>query len=103
MGDAHGRVGGVHRLAAVAAAAVDIDAQVARVDFDIGFFGFGQHGDGGGGGVDAALALGDGHALHAVDAGFEFQVLIGFDAAHGKDDFLEAADFVRASLMSSIL
>ena len=73
MGDADGGVGGVDALAARAAGAEDVDAQVVRVDLDLDVLGLGQHEDAGGGGVDAALRLGDGHALHAVDAALVLQ------------------------------
>ena len=46
--------------------AVDVDLQVVRVDGDLDLVGLGHHEDAGGRGVDAALALGDGHALDAV-------------------------------------
>ena len=46
--------------------AVDVDPQVVGVDGDLDLLGLGHHQHAGGGGVDAALALGDGHALHAV-------------------------------------
>ena len=54
--DAHGGVGRVDALAAGAARAERVDAQVLVVDLDVDFLGFGQHGDGRRRGVDAALA-----------------------------------------------
>ena len=91
MGDPHRAVGLVHVLAARARGAVDVDAQVAFVDLHVDLLGFGQHRDGDGRGVDAALAFGRRHALHAVHAGFVFQP--GEDVAAGDfgDAFLEAA------------
>ena len=53
--------------------AVDVDAQVVRVDLDVDVLGLGQHEHAGGTGVDAALGLGDRHALHAVHAALELQ------------------------------
>ena len=73
MGDAHGAVGGVDRLAARAAGAEHVDAQVLVVDLDVDLLGLRQHGHGRGGGVDAPAGLGLRHALHAVHAGLEFQ------------------------------
>ena len=92
MGDAHGAVGGVDRLAARTARAEDVDAQILVVDLDVDLLGLGQDGDGGGRGVDAPGALGRGHALDAVDAGFEFEALEDVAAGDGDDRLLEAAD-----------
>src|ERR1044072_3738089 len=96
VGDAHGRVGGVNALAAVATAAKHVDFEVAGVDFDVGFFGLRQDGHGDRAGMDAALAFGDGHTLDAVDAGFELEVLISFIAANHKDNFFETTGVARA-------
>ena len=73
VGDPDRRVGGVHALAAGAAAAEDVDAQVVLVDLDVDLLGLGQHQDAGRAGVDAALRLGDRHPLHAVHAALELQ------------------------------
>ena len=91
MRDAHRAFGLVDVLAAGAGGAVDVDAQIALVDLDVDLLGLRQHRDGDGGGVDAALALGRRHALHAVHAGFVFQP--GEHAAAGDlgDAFLQAA------------
>ena len=75
VSNAHGRVGGVYTLAAVAAAAENVYAQIAWVDNNVSFFGFWQHGNGDGGSVDAPLAFGCGNALDAVHATFEFKRL----------------------------
>ena len=66
--DLDGGIGGVDALAAGAAGAADFDADFVGLEFEIDFLGLGQDGDGGGGGVDAALRLGGGDALDAVDA-----------------------------------
>ena len=58
---------------------------------DVDVLRLGQHGDGRGRGVDAAGRLGVGHALHAVHAGFVFQLGEGAAAADFGDDFLVAA------------
>ena len=42
--------------------------------------------------MDAPGGFGDGHALHAVDAGLVFQTREGAVALDGEDDFFEAAD-----------
>ena len=55
MGDAHGRVGGVHTLPAGTGRAEHVDTQVVGVDLDVDLLGLGQHEDPGRGGVDAAL------------------------------------------------
>ena len=79
------------RLAARTARAVDVDAQVVRVDLDLDVLDLGQHGDGGGRGVDAPLRLGDRHALHAVHAGLELHLRVDLVAANAERDLLEAA------------
>ena len=91
-------LGAVDVLAAGAAGAADLDAQVVGFELDIDFLGFRQHGHGDGGGVDAALGFGGGHALDAVDAGFVFQEAEHLVAGDFQDDFLEAADFRRAAV-----
>src|ERR1700680_4707826 len=70
VGDAHGGVGGVHRLAAGTGGAESVDAKILGFDFDVDVVGFRQDGNRGGGGVNAALLLGGGDALDAVDAAF---------------------------------
>jgi hypothetical protein len=101
VGDAHGRVGLVDVLAARAAGAVGVDAQVRRVDLDrLRLVLLGQHGHGAGAGVDAALGFGGGHALHAVAAGLELELAVGTGAAvvafHAQHHFLVAAQFAQA-------
>jgi hypothetical protein len=44
---------------------------------DVDLVGFGQHGHGGRAGVDAPLALGDRHALHAMHARFVLELAVG--------------------------
>ncbi len=69
-----------------------VDADVGGGDVDVDRLGLGQDGDGGGRGVDATARLGLGHALDAVDAGFEFQPgedALALDASH---EFLDAAE-----------
>ena len=70
-------VGLVDVLAAGAAGAEGVDAQLGRVERDLlGLVGLGQHRDRAGAGVDAALGLGRRHALHAVAAGFELELRV---------------------------
>ena len=72
---AHGRIRFVDVLAAGAAGAEGVDAQVGRVQRDSGGrVGLGHHGHGAGAGVDAPLGFGGiRHALHAVAARFKAQ------------------------------
>ena len=67
------------------------------VDLDLDLLGLGQHGDRDGRGVDAALGLGLGHALHAVDAALELQPAVDAVALDQGDDLLDAADWPVAS------
>ncbi len=79
MGDADRRFGLVDVLAAGALRAHGVDLQIVVVDVDVDLLGLRQHRDGRGRGVDAARGFGVRHALHAMHAGFEFQ--LGIDAA----------------------
>ena len=92
MRDAHRALGLVDVLAAGAAGAVHVDAQVAFVDLDVDVAGFRHHGDGRGRGVDAAGGFGRGDTLHAVDAGFILQLGEDARSVHADDDFLVAAE-----------
>src|SRR5690606_13525982 len=92
VGDAHGRVGRVDALPAVATGAVDVDLEVVLVDLDVDLLGLGQHGDGGGRGMDPAARLGHRDALHPVHAALEFKAAVGTAAADLEDDLLIAAD-----------
>ena len=75
--DAHRRVGLVDVLAAGARRAERVDAQVGRIDRDVGDrIGFRQHGDRARRRVDAALRLGLRHALHAMAARLELELRI---------------------------
>ena len=91
MGDAHGAVGGVDRLAAGTARPEHVDAQILVVDLDVDVLGLGQHRHGGGGGMDAALRLGLRHALHPMHAGFELEPREHALAGDVGDDLLVAA------------
>ena len=73
VGDPDRGVGGVDALAARAAAAEDVDAQVVLVDRHVDLLGLGQHQHAGRAGVHAALRLGDRHPLDAVHAALELQ------------------------------
>ena len=96
MRDAHGGVGRVDGLAAGAGRAVDVDLEVVRVDLDLDLLGLGHDGDGRCGGVDAAGALGLGHALHAMRAALPLEDRIGAVALDRERDLLEAAAVRRA-------
>ena len=93
--EAHGGVGRVHALAARAARAERVDAEILFVDLDVDLLGLGEHGDGGRGRVDAAAGLGVRHALHPVHAALVLQAAVGAAALDRGDDFLDAA---RAAL-----
>jgi hypothetical protein len=95
VGDADGAVGLVDVLAAGAAGAEGVDAQVGRVELHLfGLVGLGHHGHRAGAGVDAALAFGGRHPLHAVAAGLSNAAgrrrLLALDAQH---QLLVAAQF----------
>ena len=74
VGDADGGVGGVDALAAGPAGPEDVDVEVPVVDLHVDLVDLGQDGHRRGRRVDAALALGDRHALHAVRTTFELEV-----------------------------
>ncbi len=72
VGDAHGRVGRVDTLPTRAGAAIDVDLEVVRAELDlvVVLVEIRHDEDARRARVDAALTLGDGHALHAVHAAF---------------------------------
>ena len=74
MGDAHRRVRRVDVLAAGARRAHRVDADIFVADLDIDILGLRQDGDRRRRRMDAPLRLRIRHALHAVHAGFEFQL-----------------------------
>src|SRR5438105_4383650 len=91
--DPHGRVGGVHALAAVPTRSVQVDLQILVVYHEVGLLGFGEDGDGRGRRVNAALRLGRGHALHALHTGLELELRVRTSAQHLEDDLFEATLF----------
>ncbi|OIQ81230.1 hypothetical protein GALL_370110 [mine drainage metagenome] len=81
-------------LAAGAAGAIGVDAQVGGVDVDVhDLIHFRHDGDGAGRGVDASLGLGFRHPLHAVAAGLEFQFRVGTEPIDFGNDFPVPANF----------
>lgn len=90
--DLDGGVGGVDTLAARSGGAADGDLEFVGFDFDVHLLGLGKDGHRAGAGVDAALGLGDGDALDAVDAAFVFEALVDVRAADEEDDLLETAE-----------
>ena len=92
MGDPHCRVGGVDALAAGAARAERVDAEVLGVDGDIHLLRLGQHRDGRGRGVDAAACLRRGHALHPVDAALVLELAVHPRAFDQGDHLLDRPD-----------
>ena len=92
VGDAHGGFGLVDVLAAGTGGTEHVDAQIVGADLDVAAgLGLGHDGHGAGGGVDASLGFGDGHALHAVRAGFVAQPPVDLLAADLHDDLAVAA------------
>ena len=71
MGDADGGLGFIDVLAARPAGTEGINFEVLGVDVNFHLIGLRQHRYGHGGGLYLALAIGDGHPLHPVDAAFK--------------------------------
>ena len=90
--EAHRGISCVHGLPAGAGRAEGIDAQILWLNFDVDFVGFRQNRDGGRGSMDAALLLGGGHTLDAMDAAFILQLGIDFVALNRGDDFFHATE-----------
>ena len=65
------------------------------LDIDLDLVCLGQHGDGRRRGVDAALALGLGHTLHAMHAALELHGAIDAIAQHLERDLFETAHIGR--------
>jgi hypothetical protein len=63
---------------------------ILGLDLDVDLFGLGEDGDGDGRGVDAALGLGRGDTLHAVDAGLVLEQGVDAVAFDDGGDVLEA-------------
>ena len=79
-------------LAARARCAEGVDAQIGGVELDFfEFVRFGHHGNGAGGCVDAPLAFGRRHALHAVAARFKFEFAVCAQPDQSHDHFFIAA------------
>ena len=71
MGNAHRRVGRVHTLTAMTGGAIDIDANIVFLDFDLDvFIGLRQDNYLGCGGVNTPIGFGYGYALDTVCASF---------------------------------
>src|SRR5664280_282858 len=89
MRDADRAVGFVDVLAAGAAGAKGVDAQLARIERQLlGLVWLGEGGDGASAGVDAPLRLGGGDPLHAVAARLELELGIDRVTADSKHRFL---------------
>ena len=71
----------------MATRAVDIDAEVIGIDGNVCLFRLGQDCYCGGAGVDAPLALGNGHALHAVHTTLKLELGIRCITRNLEDDF----------------
>ena len=65
--------------------------EVVGVDLDVDLLGLGQHRDRRRAGVDAALALGDRHPLHAVGTGLVLEPRPGVVALHHEGDLAQPA------------
>ena len=91
VGDLDSGVGGIDVLSAGASGAGGLDVEVFGLEDDVDFLRLGHDCDGAGGGVNAALGLGGGDALHAVDAGLVFEVAEDFFAGDFDDHFLKSA------------
>ena len=91
MGDAHGAVRGVDRLATRPAGAKHVDAQILLVDSHVHIFGFRQHGHRRRRRMNTPLGFGLRYALHAVHAGLIFHAREHTLAGDIGDDFLVAA------------
>ena len=78
--------------------AVDVDAQVGRVEREVDVVGDRQHRHRDGAGVDAALRLGGGDALHAVHAGLVLELAVRAVAGDLDGDLREPADLRRVAV-----
>jgi hypothetical protein len=92
------RVGCVNTLSSRATRPADLDAKILGLDLDIHFLGLGKHGDGRRGSMDAALSLGGGNALDAVDAALVAQPAENVIAEDLEDHLLVSSRIARACL-----
>ena len=91
VGHTNGGIGFIDVLATRPGRPHRIDADIAHGEININIFGLWKDGHSRRAGVNTALSFGDGDALHAVDAGFEFHFAKYALAGDGCDDFFIAA------------
>jgi len=91
MGDTHRRFGLVDVLATSPGSAIDIDAQIGRINVNIDVFSLWQHRHGTGRSMDAALGFRFRNPLHPVCATLVLKTRIDSLAADHGDHFLHAA------------
>src|SRR5436853_3558948 len=94
MRDADGRIRLVDVLAAGAAGAHRVDADVLGADVEVDILHLRQHRNGGGGGVNAPARLGGGDTLHAMDTRLVFEAGEHAPAGDRRYDLLVAAQVV---------
>ena len=84
VGEAYGRIGGVHTLAAGARCAEEVLADIGRIELDVEFAGFRENGHRGGRSLDSALSFCLGNALDAMHAGLIFHDAVNAVLAAGE-------------------
>ena len=100
MRDAHGRVGRVDALAAVARGVVDVDAQVLGVDVDLDLvWQHRQDLDAGEGGLPALLRVRGRDAHQPVHASFGAEHAVGVLAVDGEGRPVDADDLARGAVV----
>jgi len=79
-------------LSTVSARAVDVDAKIILIDFEIGLISFWQNGNGDSRSVDTAARFCCGNALDTMNAGLVLEPSIRFVAADFENDLFVAAN-----------
>ena len=97
VAQAHSRVHLVDVLSTSAATAEGVPLDLALIDLDVERLGLGKDGDRCRRGVDAALCLGHGHTLHAVDTALILQRAIDAIASDAEHNLLVSAGSTLAT------
>ena len=71
----------------------DGDFEILRIDDHVDFLGLGQHGNRNCRCVNAPAGFGDGHAFHALNAAFKFQLFVNIRPGDEKNRFTVTATF----------
>ena len=102
MGEAYGRIGGVHSLPSGTGRAEEVEPYVVPAEVHVELSGLGEHGHGSGRSLDTSLGLGLGNPLHAVHAGLVFHDPVHAVAAAELEHYLLEASGSSGCLVGDL-